>query len=45
MKKQIETLTEQESAFAAENHSLIFRFYAGRGCPRTNTTMSLCSAS
>lgn len=26
MKKQIETLTEQESAFAAENHSLIFRF-------------------
>ena len=33
MKKQIETLTEQESAFAAENHSLIFRFLSRKGLP------------
>ena len=33
MKKQIETLTEQESAFAAENHSLIFRFLRRKGLP------------
>ena len=33
MKKQIKTLTEQESAFAAENHSLIFRFLRRKGLP------------
>ena len=33
MKKQIETLTEQESAFAAENHSLMFRFLSRKGLP------------
>lgn len=33
MKKQIETLTEQESAFAAENHSLISRFLSRKGLP------------
>ena len=34
MKKQIETLTEQESAFAAEHHSLIFRYLSQKGLPK-----------
>lgn len=33
MKKQIQPLTEQESAFAAEHHSLIFRYLAQKGLP------------
>lgn len=34
MKKQIETLTEQESAFAAEHHSLIFRYLSQKRLPK-----------
>ena len=42
MKKQIETLTEQESAFAAENHSLIFRFFTLEGAARGRILRCRC---
>ena len=31
MKQQFQSLTEQESAFAAEHHSLIYRFLSKKG--------------